>query len=144
MTRILIVDDDYSIRSMFQFLFLDEGYEVKLASNGKAALDCLSNFVPDLMLIDLHMPIMTGYDFIKTLNKSALNRPELKDIPYVILSGNTVTEAEKNLMLQKNKSCKLFLPKTTEHGVVLALVKKILKKKSEFAISPHLKKWIFR
>ena len=87
MANILIIDDDYSARSMFQFLLLDEGYDVKLASNGQAALDCLSYFTPDLMLIDINMPIMTGPEFINYFKNLSLSRPELKGIPYIILTG---------------------------------------------------------
>ncbi len=128
MPNILIVDDNYSIRSMFQFLFLDEGYEVKIASNGQVALDCISNFVPDLMLIDIDMPVMTGPEFILNFKKLRLTRPELEDIPYIILTGEDITEAEKEFGFQKDKSCRFFLPKMTEHETILSLVKKILKK----------------
>ncbi len=124
MPNILIIDDDYSIRSMFQYLFLDEGYEIKLAANGKIALDCLSDFMPDLMLIDINMPIMTGPEFIKAFNNLALGRPELKNIPYIVLTGENITNAENHFKFQKNNSCKFFLPKKTEHSVILSLVKK--------------------
>ncbi|MCG2726945.1 MAG: response regulator [Elusimicrobia bacterium] len=128
MPRILIIDDDYSVRVMFQYLFLDAGYEVKLASNGQIAINCLSDFVPDLMLIDISMPIMTGPEFIKNLNNLASSRPELKGIPYIILTGENISESEREFGFQKDISCKFFLPKMTEHNSVLALVKKVLNK----------------
>lgn len=131
MTNILIIDDDYSIRSMFQFLLLDEGYDVKLSSNGQAALDCLSDFIPDLMLIDISMPIMTGTEFIDNLKHLTLTRPELANIPYIILTGEGLSDAEKKFGFQKDKSCKFFLPKTTKHDSVISLVKKILKEKNK-------------
>ena len=128
MASVLIIDDDYSVRSMFQFLFLEEDYDVKLASNGQSALESLSDFIPDLMLIDICMPIMTGPEFIKNLKNLTLSRPELKNIPYIILTGENISNAEKKFGLQKDTSCKFFLPKMTDHDTVLSLVRKILKK----------------
>ena len=130
MAKILIIDDDYSVRSMFQFLLEDEGYEIKLATNGQAALDCILDFIPDLMLIDINMPVMSGPEFLKGLKGLTFDHPELENIPYIVLTSENIVEAEKEFGFQKTSLCQQFLPKNTEHDIVLSLVAKILKGKN--------------
>src|ERR1700730_9207921 len=61
--RILIVDDDESIRQIVRLCLTDEGFMVCEAANGQAALDALAEFKPDLILLDLRMPVMDGWEF---------------------------------------------------------------------------------
>ena len=63
--RILIVDDDESIRQIVRLCLSDEGFMVCEAANGQAALDALADFQPDLILLDLRMPVMDGWEFAK-------------------------------------------------------------------------------
>jgi CheY-like chemotaxis protein len=61
--RILIVDDDESIRQIVRLCLTDEGFEVREAANGQAALDALADFTPHVILLDLRMPVMDGWEF---------------------------------------------------------------------------------
>lgn len=63
---ILIVDDDESILSTVEFLLVDEGYPVTLASNGQEALARAAQQPPCLILLDMKMPIMDGWTFAAT------------------------------------------------------------------------------
>jgi two-component system, chemotaxis family, chemotaxis protein CheY len=63
--RILIVDDDDSIRQIVRLCLVDEGYSVREAPNGEAALEVLAEWQPDLILLDLRMPIMDGWEFAR-------------------------------------------------------------------------------
>ncbi len=62
---ILVIDDDESIRQIVHLFLSDEGYEVIEASNGQAALDALDEFTPSLILLDLRMPVMDGWEFAR-------------------------------------------------------------------------------
>jgi two-component system, chemotaxis family, chemotaxis protein CheY len=64
--RILIVDDDESIRQIVGLCLSDEGYEVFEAPNGQVALDQLDEARPDLILLDLRMPVMDGWEFARS------------------------------------------------------------------------------
>jgi two-component system chemotaxis response regulator CheY len=64
-SRILIVDDDESIRQIVRMCLTDEGYEVFEAPNGQAALNRLAAAQPDLILLDLRMPVMDGWEFAR-------------------------------------------------------------------------------
>jgi CheY-like chemotaxis protein len=63
--RILIVDDDESIRQIVHMCLSDEGYEIIEASNGQAALALVDDFQPNLILLDLRMPVMDGWEFAR-------------------------------------------------------------------------------
>ena len=67
--RILIVDDDESIRQIVRICLTDEGYEVSEAPNGQVALSALTDFTPSLILLDLRMPVMDGWEFARRYEK---------------------------------------------------------------------------
>lgn len=61
--RILVVDDEPGVRRFLADLFVGEGYLVSQASDGTQGLDCLRVFAPDIVILDLMMPVMTGWTF---------------------------------------------------------------------------------
>jgi CheY-like chemotaxis protein len=79
--RILLVDDDESIRQVVSIFLNDEGYEVAAAGDGQAALELLENFHPDLILLDLRMPVMDGWEFTRSYR--ALPGPHAPIIAFV-------------------------------------------------------------
>jgi two-component system, OmpR family, response regulator len=62
--RILVIDDDRGTCQFIADFLSDEGYDVTTGVSGRAALDGLATFQPDLILLDLHMPFFSGQDFI--------------------------------------------------------------------------------
>src|SRR4051794_15926460 len=69
--RILVVDDDDSIRQIVRLCLSDEGYEVFDAPNGAVALAVLDELQPALILLDLRMPVMDGWEFTRRYRASA-------------------------------------------------------------------------
>ena len=65
MPRILFIDDDESIREFVSMALVDEGYDVNTAAHGAAALEVIPAYQPDLILLDMRMPIMDGWAFLK-------------------------------------------------------------------------------
>jgi CheY-like chemotaxis protein len=61
--RVLVVDDDEGIRQIVRLCLSDEGYRVREASNGLVALEVLEGFEAELILLDLRMPVMNGWEF---------------------------------------------------------------------------------
>jgi len=60
--KILLVEDDEGIRLLYQQELEEEGYEVLLAKNGKEAIECLQQERPDLIILDIVMPVMDGIE----------------------------------------------------------------------------------
>ncbi len=79
---ILVVDDDPNIRSLLQQEFLEAGYTVRLAENGRQALSLIREEAPGLVILDVMMPEMNGFDVAAVLK----NDPKTMDIPIIILS----------------------------------------------------------
>jgi len=79
---ILVVDDDDSIRSLLQQELSDAGYLIEQATNGKEALESVRKNRPDLIILDVMMPEMNGFDVAAVLK----NDPQTMDIPIIVLS----------------------------------------------------------
>jgi CheY-like chemotaxis protein/nitrogen-specific signal transduction histidine kinase len=80
---ILIVDDDKSLVKSIKYHLEHRGYSTYVAYNGKQALERVANHRPDLILLDILMPIMDGYEVIKALK----SKPETADIRIVLMTG---------------------------------------------------------
>jgi len=78
MAKILIVDDEEHIRLLYKQELTEEGYEVALAANGKECLEKIDSENPDLVVLDVRMPVMDG---IETLGRIINKR---KDIPVIL------------------------------------------------------------
>ena len=75
MVRIIIAEDDKELRQLFQNVFIKNGYFVKAVSNGKEALDELNREYYDLIISDIMMPEMDGYELVSTLRSNNSNIP---------------------------------------------------------------------
>ncbi len=81
--KILIVDDEPKNLKLLKDVLEVSGYKVFLAANGREAIDAALLFRPDLILMDLNLPVMDGLAATKILK----NNPETRDIPVFVLSG---------------------------------------------------------
>ena len=72
MARILVADDDADIRQLVIYSLADEGHEVSVAKDGKEAVDHVVASPPDLMLLDVMMPEMDGYDVLRALDEKGV------------------------------------------------------------------------
>ncbi len=88
--HILVVEDDENTRDMLQRTLLKEGWGVVTAGNGHLALDKMSLEQPDLILLDLMMPEMDGFQFISELQKL----PEWQNIPIIVVTAKDLLPAE--------------------------------------------------
>ena len=70
MAKILIVEDDHDLNNAYSLILKHEGHEVVEAFDGKEAIGKLENFNPDLILLDLLMPIMGGLEFLQWWNNA--------------------------------------------------------------------------
>jgi CheY-like chemotaxis protein len=83
MKTILIVDDEHDIVLALELFLLEEGYEVRIAHNGREALERLAEGRPDLVLMDVMMPIMSGTETIRHMKED----DEYSKIPIVLMSA---------------------------------------------------------
>jgi two-component system alkaline phosphatase synthesis response regulator PhoP len=81
--RVLVVDDEADIVSTIQYRLEFCEFEVITATNGKEGLEKAANEKPDLILLDISMPVMNGHEMLERLK----NRPDIKDIPVIMLTA---------------------------------------------------------
>lgn len=87
MKKILIIEDDQIVSSIYRNKFTNEGYQVETALDGEAGLQLASEFRPEVIVLDLMLPKMTGTDLMKNLRAD----PNLKDIPIIVFSNTYLT-----------------------------------------------------
>ena len=103
--RILIVDDDDALRASVVRTLAGDGWTVTEAVNGKAALSALGNARPDVIVLDLMMPEMDGFEFLAEFRA----RDEWRAIPVVVVTAKDLTDEDRRYLgggvqriLQKN------------------------------------------
>jgi len=82
---VMVVDDSLTVRKVTQRLLSREGYQVMLAKDGVDALEQLQAFTPDVMLVDIEMPRMDGFD----LTRNVRNGERTRDIPIIMITSRT-------------------------------------------------------
>jgi CheY-like chemotaxis protein/nitrogen-specific signal transduction histidine kinase len=87
---VLVVDDEEANREWLQGVLEPAGFAVTLASGGKEAIDLARSSLPDLVLLDLMMPEVTGFDVVEALRDKASTRA----IPIMVLTAKTLTEGD--------------------------------------------------
>ena len=80
---ILLVDDDLTLREMYEERLKAEGFDIIQASNGEEAMAKAKESKPNIILLDIMMPKINGFDVLKEIKGD----PELKDIPVIILTA---------------------------------------------------------
>lgn len=81
--KILIVEDDRYISKMYQLKLSLEGYDVQVAENGKQGVDKVKEFMPDIMLLDILMPELDGFEVLNIVKADEAT----KNIPVLIMSN---------------------------------------------------------
>jgi CheY-like chemotaxis protein/two-component sensor histidine kinase len=117
MKRILVIDDEQDIRQMFQVLLSGKNYEVRTAANGWEGLSLMEAERPDLVILDIAMPVMNGYQFLEKVRGDR----RTKDIPVIAISG-----ADTDLDRLKELGMDEFLSKPFSGTVLLATVRRLL------------------
>lgn len=117
--KILVVDDSSSNVLLLQNFFEDEGYEVQTSEGGKATYRIIKNFEPDIILLDLMMPKITGFEmfeYIKSEQKTA-------HIPVVFITANK-DKAEKIKAMEMG--AKAYFTKPLNFDEILSSVDNII------------------
>ena len=91
MTRLLVVDDELATVDALQDILSVEGYEVMTAYNGQEGLQRMGESRPDLVLLDLMMPVMDGREMLQRMRAD----PKFRDIPVVVMSAGRIAEEER-------------------------------------------------
>ena len=81
--KLLLADDSITIQKVVELILSEEGFEIKAVNNGREALSAISQFKPDVVLADIEMPVMNGYQLCEKIKTNQ----DTKDIPVILLAG---------------------------------------------------------
>ncbi len=93
MTKIAIIEDDAVINQMYRMKFEADGFDVQVADNGRTGVEMVQTFAPDLLLLDLQMPEMTGDEALRKIR----SQPWGASIPVIILTNTGIEESPRSL-----------------------------------------------
>jgi two-component system, OmpR family, phosphate regulon response regulator PhoB len=121
MAKILIIEDDGDLQNMLSFALNQEKYEVHYAFNGKEGYEKVLSVQPDVVLLDLMMPVLNGIEVIKLVISNTL----VRDIPIIVMTAH----GDKADMLEssiKAHGVREYLRKPFEIGTMKSLIKRML------------------
>lgn len=90
MKKIFLLDDDPFVTNLYKARLLHEGFQVEAMNHAREAVPALEKFLPDLLVLDLHMPEVSGIELLSTIRSHSDTR--LRTLPVVILSSGHVQE----------------------------------------------------
>jgi chemosensory pili system protein ChpA (sensor histidine kinase/response regulator) len=112
----MVVDDSVTVRKVTGRFLEREGYEVITAKNGHEALLLLQDHIPDVMLLDIEMPRMDGFEVAKNVRSSS----RLKDLPIIMITSRTGDKhRERAMSLKVNK----YMGKPFQEEILLANIR---------------------
>lgn len=120
--KILAVDDEPHIRRLVQVNLERHGYEVVTAADGKDALEKVASEKPDLVVLDVMMPYMDGFEVLQALRKN----PETRDLPVIML---TAKAQDADVFRGWQSGADLYLTKPFNPMELISFVKRIFKSK---------------
>jgi phosphoserine phosphatase RsbU/P len=120
LSTILLVEDEFNIAKLFNYNLTKAGFRCEVAGNGREGYELAEKIRPDLIISDVMMPEVDGYEFRKLL----LNNSELKQIPFVFL---TAKGEEEDILQGFDLEIEDYIIKTSSPKVVIAKVSAILK-----------------
>jgi CheY-like chemotaxis protein len=115
--RVLVVDDDVAIRETLHDVLESAGYKVGLAENGARALESMRTDAPDVVVLDLMMPVMSGWEVLEAAEEEA----ELRSIPILVISAMAAPVADG----EREGGVRMCLPKPLELDVLLAALDRL-------------------
>jgi two-component system response regulator CpxR len=120
--RILLIDDELELVKGLTIILQSEGFEVRAAFDGEEGMKKVAEERPDLIILDIAMPKMDGFTFVKKLSATGI----AKRVPIIVLTARA-----KMKDLFEMEGVKDYVVKPFENGDLLGRVKKLLKEASE-------------
>lgn len=117
--KLLLVEDDKSISTLFKYNLTRAGFSVEVAKNGKEGYETARRIIPSIIISDVMMPVMDGFEFRKKL----LNDENLKGIPFVFL---TAKGEDEDVLMGYDLNIEDYIVKSSSMKVVVAKVRAIL------------------
>ena len=116
--KILVVEDNEDNREIFVFRLQQLDFEVLVASNGKEALEIASRSKPDLVFMDLRMPVMDGWEATRALRQTEWGR----DLPVIAVTAHAMKEEREKAL---NAGCDEFILKPVDYSIIQRTIQRL-------------------
>jgi len=117
MKHILIVEDNQDLLDIFARTFDSLGFQVRLAADGQEAIDCLDEMLPDIILLDINMPRLSGFDVLTHVRA----HKETHQVKVIVVTGNMIAMRD-----EKAEFADLFLVKPVDVRDLITLATRLL------------------
>ena len=118
--RVLIIDDEPDILKVIVFRLKKAGYEIIVSDNGKDGIDCAKKQRPDLILLDLYLPVIDGYEVCKRIKSDQ----DLKKIPIIFITASQAAEVKDKM---QSSGADDYIIKPFEPAELLQKIEKYIK-----------------
>lgn len=119
--KILVVEDNEDNREILVFRLKQLGFETLVASNGKEALEAAAQSRPDLIFMDLRMPVMDGCAAVRALRQTEWG----KDLPVIAVTAHAMEEDRERAL---SAGCNEFIPKPImDYSVIQRTIQRLLR-----------------
>ena len=119
--KILIVEDEESLLKLESILLTSKGYEVKGVANGQAALDVLAEEKPDLVLLDIMLPEIDGFEVCQRIKEN----PDTRHIPVIML---TAKKSREDMARGEKAGADWYITKPFKSAMVIETIQRFLAK----------------
>jgi len=119
--KILIVEDEESLLKLESILLTSKGYEVRGVANGKAALDAIAEEAPDLVLLDIMLPEIDGFEVCRRIKEN----PETSTIPVIML---TAKKSREDMARGESVGADWYITKPFKSAMVIETIQRFLAK----------------
>lgn len=120
--RLLLVDDEPGLREAVKDYLQESGFAVQVASNAREGWELMQQNTPDLVISDIMMPVVDGYQFLKQLRED----PRFKALPVVLLTAKGMTS---DRIQGYQARCDAYLPKPFDPDELVAIVENLLERR---------------
>ena len=117
--KILIVEDEESLLKLESILLTSKGYDVRGVSNGQLALDAIEEEPPDLVLLDIMLPEIDGFEVCQRIK----DNPETKDIPVIML---TAKKSREDMARGEKVGADWYITKPFKSAMVIETIQRFL------------------
>jgi twitching motility two-component system response regulator PilG len=119
--KILIVEDEESLLKLESILLISKGFEVKGVANGRAALDAVAEEKPDLVLLDIMLPEIDGFEVCRQLKSN----PDTRNIPVIML---TAKKSREDMVRGEKVGADWYITKPFKSAMVIETIQRFLVK----------------
>ncbi len=129
--KVLLVEDNEDFRAYLSSV-IGADYNIEVATNGKEGLEVLASFNPDIIVSDIMMPEMDGYEMMKSIR----GIEEFKNIPFIFLSAK---DSAVDIEVGLNIGADIYLPKPVDNKVLLTQIKVLLRREENLRYNSQIK-----